>query len=100
MCIEIIKKFKPSQLRLPHGKKKEKVPPETQYQDEFYRSAWDLLSGNCLCPEYGLRAKSGGGSIDFFFSGYKWSIEKLWKEITFNNTPKGSRQELIKSGYR
>jgi hypothetical protein len=51
--------------------------PESQYQDEFYRSVFSATCGNvCLSPEFASawRAKAAG-HIDFFIPIVKWGIE-------------------------
>jgi len=105
MCTEIIKQFRPSQLSGPPRRigSTDALPPEAQYQDEFYRSTCALLSGNCLpSPEYGIRTKSGGGSIDFFLPGYNWGIEIIAEgdrlKQHFDRFQKGAYSAWLKDG--
>jgi hypothetical protein len=51
-------------------------PPETQYQEEYYRCVHKLTEGNVqICPEYAAAAGSRPGRIDFFIPSKKWGIE-------------------------
>jgi len=105
VCTEIIKRFKHSQLRLPLRRinSTNQSPQEAQYQDEFYRCTCALLSGNCLpSPEFGIRTKSGGGSIDFFLPGYNWGIEIIAEgdrlKQHFDRFQKGAYSAWLKAG--
>jgi len=79
LCFETIKKFKPSQLRLPLRRvaSTSTEPPEAQYQDEFYHSLLAATSGNVrISPEYAsAQGARVAGRIDFFIPIVKWGVE-------------------------
>lgn len=51
-------------------------PPESQYQEEYYRCVHEITDGNVgISPEYGTAAGTRAGRIDFFIPSNKWGIE-------------------------
>jgi hypothetical protein len=49
-------------------------PPETQYQDEFYRCCHRYSKGSLVAfPEYGTKS----GRVDFYIPSKEWGIELL-----------------------
>ena len=53
LALDVISKFKPSQLRLPIcrvGPRSTDKPPEAEYQDEFYRSLFSVTLGTFVSP--------------------------------------------------
>lgn len=80
LAINVISKFKPSQLKNPirrAGPRLADKLPETQYQNEFYRSVLSVTSGNvCISPEFASASSAPvAGRIDFFIPVVKWGIE-------------------------
>ena len=79
LSLEVISKFKPSQLRNPHRRvgSDSTHPPEAQYQDEFYHCLLAATHGNvCISPEYASAQDARvAGRIDFFIPIVKWGIE-------------------------
>jgi hypothetical protein len=53
------------------------LPPEAQYQDEYYRSLLAVTCGNVrISPEFAsARGAKVAGRIDFFIPGVKWGFE-------------------------
>jgi len=79
LSLEVISKFKPSQLQLPLRRvgSASTDPPEAQYQDEFYNSLLAATFGNVrISPEYAsAQTARVAGRIDFFIPIVKWGIE-------------------------
>jgi hypothetical protein len=83
LTLEVISKFKPSQLRLPihrvgHDTRSLDTPPEAQsYKDEFYRSLFSVTFGNVrVSPEFAsARRALVAGRIDFFIPVKNWGVE-------------------------
>ena len=80
LTLDVISKFKPSQLRLPIrrvGHSSAENLPEAQYQDEFYRSLFSVTFGNVrVSPEFAsARRALVAGRIDFFIPVKKWGVE-------------------------
>lgn len=49
--------------------------PEAQYQDEFYRSCYDLTTGSLTTlSEFG----TADGRVDFYIPFKKWGVELTW----------------------
>jgi hypothetical protein len=80
LAIAVIEKFNPSQLsdaeRRVAGLSTDH-PPETQYQQEFYRAIFDVVGPAYTSPEYGTERGSRKGRIDFFIRSKQWGIELL-----------------------
>jgi len=76
LSLEVISKFKPSQLHRRVGSASTD-PPEAQYQDEFYNSLLAVTFGNVrISPEYASAQKARvAGRIDFFIPIVKWGVE-------------------------
>ncbi len=81
MSVQVIKKFKPSQLSRtlrragPAGHFR---PPEAAYQDEFYRAMFECTGGDVrISPEFTSAQAARQGYIDFFIPSKKWGIELL-----------------------
>jgi len=50
------------------------LPPEAQYQDEFYRSCYACWKGSIKAfPEFGTK----NGRVDFFIPSKRWGVELL-----------------------
>jgi len=89
LSLEVISKFRPSQLQLPPRRvgSASTHPPEAQYQDEYYNSLLAATSGNVrISYEYAsAQAAHVAGRIDFFIPIVKWGIEiirngdRLWE---------------------
>ena len=89
LSLEVISKFRPSQLQLPPRRvgSASTLPPEAQYQDEYYNSLLAATFGNVrISPEYAsAQAARVTGRIDFFIPIVKWGIEiirdgdRLWE---------------------
>jgi hypothetical protein len=79
LSLEVISKFRPSQLRLPFRRvgSASTLPPEAQYQDEYYNSLLAATFGNVrMSPEYASAQEARvAGRIDFFIPIVKWGIE-------------------------
>ena len=79
LSLEVISKFKPSQLQLPLRRvgSASTDPPEAQYQDEFYHALLATTFGNVrISPEYAsAQGARVAGRIDFFIPIVKWGIE-------------------------
>ena len=89
LSLEVISKFRPSQLQLPLRRvdSASTLPPEAQYQDEYYNSLLAATLGNVrISPEFAsAQAARVAGRIDFFIPAVKWGIEitrdgdRLWQ---------------------
>jgi len=85
--LEIISKFRPSQLQLPLCRvgSASTLPPEAQYQDEYYNSLLAATFGNVCISHASAQAAHVAGRIDFFIPIVKWGIEitrdgdRLWE---------------------
>ncbi len=81
LSLQVLAKFKPSQMKLPirrvGGGSGTDLPPEAQYQDEYYRSLLAVTRGNVrISPEFAsARGAKVAGRIDFFIPRVKWGIE-------------------------
>jgi hypothetical protein len=81
LCFAVLSNFKPSQMHIPIrrvGPSSVISPlPEAQYQDEFYRSLFDVTAGNVrISPEFASAKRAHVvGRIDFFIPLVKWGIE-------------------------
>lgn len=85
LSLEVIKHFKPSQLRVPIRRiapiappgQLTAAPPEAQWQDEFYRATFNVTKGNVrITPEFAsARRAEVAGMIDFFIPLKGWGIE-------------------------
>ncbi|KAK2467975.1 hypothetical protein APHAL10511_000270 [Amanita phalloides] len=80
LSIKVISRFKPSQFTLPNrrvGAGFCERPPETLYQDEFYRCLLAVTCGNVrISPEFATAQQARkAGRIDFFIPSVKWGIE-------------------------
>jgi hypothetical protein len=54
------------------------LPPEDQYQKEFYRCLFTILDGHVVTsPEFVLKTGPKGGTIDFLIAQKKWGLELL-----------------------
>ena len=74
--IEVISHYCPANLmRNPRvGPGCAQRPPESLYQDEFYRCGHDFSNGSVLMfPEFGI----GNGRADFYIPIKKWGVEIL-----------------------
>ena len=108
LAIDVISKFKPSQLYLPIrrvGPTSTDEVSEAQYQDEFYRSLFSVTFGNVrFSPEFASAKRAHvAGRIDFFISATKWGIEltrdgKLLKEHSSRFADTGAYGTWLKSG--
>ncbi len=78
---EVVGRFKYSQLTLPIRRAGPEtpsdLPPEAQYQDEFYRALHDFTKGGVLVSPESASASgaSVAGRIDFYIASKKWGIE-------------------------
>jgi len=72
-------RFQPSQLSdPPRSLVGNTLPPEDQYQKEFYRCLFNMLDGHVVTsPEYVVKAGNTGGTIDFLVTRKKWGLELL-----------------------
>ncbi len=76
LSLQVLANFKPSQMELPIRRVNSgsaDLPPEAQYQDEYYRSLLAITCGNvCISPEFAsARGAKVAGHIDFFIPGVK-----------------------------
>jgi len=81
ISIAVIQAFQPSQLSCPPrriGDAGADRPPEAAYQDEFYRSLFQV-TGGCvrISSEYSSAKGTRSGCIDFFIPSKKWGIGLL-----------------------
>ena len=91
LSLAVLEQFKPSQMkksirRVDGGSTD--LPPEAQYQDEYYRSLIAVTRGNVrISPEFASarKAKITGRNIDFFIPGAKWGIEITREGDRLNN---------------
>jgi len=80
LAIAVIGRFNHSQLSDSErrvGCSSTDHPLEAQYQQEFYRAFYDVVSPAYTSPEYGTEQGSRKGRIDFFIRSKKWGIELL-----------------------
>ncbi|KAF8316527.1 hypothetical protein F5887DRAFT_1150370 [Amanita rubescens] len=80
LSLAVLKQFKPSQMKLAIRRVdggSTDLPPEAQYQDEYYRSLIAVTCGNVrISPEFASARKAKvAGRIDFFIPNVKWGIE-------------------------
>ena len=79
LSISAIRAFQPSQLSDPPrrvGDAGAVRPPEAAYQDEFYRSIFNVTEGCVrLSSEYSSAKGARQGRIDFFIPSTMWGIE-------------------------
>ena len=90
LSLKVLVNFKPSQMELPicrvDGRSTD-LPPEAQYQDEYYRALLSVTCGNVrISPEFAsARGAKVAGRIDFFIPGVKWGIEITREGDRLNN---------------
>ena len=90
LSLQVLANFKPSQMHLPirraNGGSAD-LPPEAQYQDEYYRSLLAITCGNVrITPEFAsARGAKVAGHIDFLIPGVKWGIEITRQGDRLNN---------------
>ena len=81
ISIAVIQAFQPSQLSDPPrrvGDAGAVRPPEAAYQDEFYRSIFQVTEGCVrISSEYSSAKGARPGCIDFFIPSKKWGIGLL-----------------------
>jgi hypothetical protein len=75
-AIEVIRNF--SRLNLSSGKRigvlDNQRPPETRYQDEFYRCCHKHANGSLFSfPDFG----NASGRVDLYIPGRKWGVQLL-----------------------
>ena len=80
LTLQVLAEFKPLRMKLSIHRVDSVstvLPPEAQYQDEYYRSLLAVTCGNVrISPEFASARKAKvAGRIDFLIPDVKWGIE-------------------------
>lgn len=79
LCDGTIRRFQTARLANPArraGPAFLERPPEAQYQDEFYRSHFEVTDGCVdISPEWASQRGLPAGRVDFYIPSMRWAIE-------------------------